>query len=248
MLADIWTVAWKEWREMLHAGGSVRSGWVRLLLLPVGLGIMLPLQSGRDWVTDPRMLFGYAWLPALLAITAAADSFAGERERHTLETLLASRLPDRAILWGKVLGIVGYAWGTIALLLVLGLVTVNVAYGREGLLCYEPGLAAVALGLSLLLACSATGVGVLVSLRAPTVRQAQQTLSAGLIVILLLAYSPVYALRLLPALWRERIGRLLAGASLSQLAAWAALALSILTLTLLAAAPRSFRRARLALE
>ena len=34
----------------------------------------------------------WMWFSLLLVINVVADSFAGERERHTLETLLASRL------------------------------------------------------------------------------------------------------------------------------------------------------------
>jgi ABC-type Na+ efflux pump permease subunit len=43
------------------------------------------------------------------------DSIAGERERQTLETLLASRLPDRAILLGKVAAITLLGWLLLAL-------------------------------------------------------------------------------------------------------------------------------------
>ena len=54
------------------------------------------------------------------------ESFAGERERHTLGTLLASRLPDHAILLGKVAVAVGYAWVMTLMLLLVSLVVVNV--------------------------------------------------------------------------------------------------------------------------
>ena len=38
------------------------------------------------------------------------DPLPRERERHTLETLLASRLSDRAILLGKIGAAVGFEW------------------------------------------------------------------------------------------------------------------------------------------
>ena len=44
-----------------------------------------------------------------------ADGIPGERERHTLETLLASRLSDRSILLGKVMAAVptaGASWSS----------------------------------------------------------------------------------------------------------------------------------------
>ena len=65
-------------------------------------GVFLPLQNGASWVTSPITMVYWAWMPLMLVTGVIADSFAGERERHTLETLLASRLPDRAILLGKV--------------------------------------------------------------------------------------------------------------------------------------------------
>ena len=55
-----------------------------------------------------------------MIISFIGDAIAGERERHTLETLLASRMPDRAILLGKVIAIVLYAWGMGVLSLLPG--------------------------------------------------------------------------------------------------------------------------------
>jgi ABC-2 type transport system permease protein len=58
------------------------------------------------------------------------DAIAGERERHTLETLLASRISDRAILLGKVIVTTGYAWGTALLGLLFGLFVANLSKGQ----------------------------------------------------------------------------------------------------------------------
>ncbi len=64
------------------------------------------------------------------------DSFAGERERHTLETLLASRLPDHAILSGKLLVCVLYSFIMTIIFIVLCLAVVNIAYWNGQLLMY----------------------------------------------------------------------------------------------------------------
>ena len=101
MIADVLTVAWKEWRELLQLGGSHRGGRFSLVILVLVFGVFLPFQSGAEWVESPATVFYWGWVPLMLVSGAVADSFAGERERHTLETLLASRLPDRAILLGK---------------------------------------------------------------------------------------------------------------------------------------------------
>ncbi len=49
------------------------------------------------------------------------DSIAGERERQTLETLLASRLPDRAIVLGKIIAVTLFGWGLLLLGMIPGL-------------------------------------------------------------------------------------------------------------------------------
>ena len=60
-------------------------------------------------------------------ITAViADSFAGERERHTLETLLASRLSDHSILFGKIAASMAYGWLISLSCILAGAITVNI--------------------------------------------------------------------------------------------------------------------------
>ena len=100
MNADLGAVFWKEWKEILlqrTAGG----GGLRPLLVVAVIGVLLPYQMGPERYFGIRPIL-ILTLVALASISAVvADAFAGERERHTLETLLASRLPDSAILFGK---------------------------------------------------------------------------------------------------------------------------------------------------
>ena len=111
MMADIATVMWKEWRSLFRARGSV----LRLLLILASwsfFSIYAPWEGGQRWLEDRVLaLIAAFFLPTVLVSITVADSFAGERERHTLETLLASRLPDRAILVGKLGVSVIFAWG-----------------------------------------------------------------------------------------------------------------------------------------
>ena len=53
------------------------------------VAIYVPLQMGRDWVDSPGSLFCLI-VPLMLVGMTIPESFAGERERHTLATLLAS--------------------------------------------------------------------------------------------------------------------------------------------------------------
>jgi ABC-2 type transport system permease protein len=245
MMADVWTVMWKEWKEIFLQRGSLRGGAWNLLLMIGVFGVFLPLQTGRAWVESPLGLIYWAWVPLFLVTTVVADSFAGERERHTLETLLASRLSDRAILLGKVGASVGYGWGLTMVGMLMGLVTVNLAHGRGELLLYPAAIFLSIVLLSLLASGLVAAAGVLVSLRAATVRQAAQTMS---IAIMLLLFVPVFGVQALPVEWKVRLAQAVMGADVEQIVLIAAAVLIVLDIGLLAAAMARFQRARLILD
>jgi ABC-2 type transport system permease protein len=90
MFTDILTVLRKEWREIFLMRGSVRSGVTNVLIQVGVIGIVMPWQSGPEWLTSPVGAMIWAWLPIFSSTGIIADSIAGERERHTLETLLAA--------------------------------------------------------------------------------------------------------------------------------------------------------------
>ncbi|UCH58493.1 MAG: ABC transporter permease subunit, partial [Anaerolineales bacterium] len=136
MIKDTWTIIKKEWREILLQSPGLRGGRLGLLVFIAVFGIFLPLQSGRAWLNSPTNLLIWGWVPFLLVSGVVADSFAGERERHTLETLLASRLSDRSILAGKLLAALGYGWGITLVSLLVALVTINVVHGQGELLLF----------------------------------------------------------------------------------------------------------------
>ena len=98
---DILTVMWKESKGLLRYGDNRWKG-IAILVTPIALfGILIPIQFREEWLTSGWSLGVSFFTPLMLITSTIAESFAGERERHTLETLLASRLPDRAILLGK---------------------------------------------------------------------------------------------------------------------------------------------------
>ncbi len=244
MITDIWTVATKEWQEILLQRG-MRRGWVNLAVLVAVFGVFLPLQVGVPWLRSPLAAASWAWVPIMLVVNVIADSFAGERERHTLETLLASRLPDRAILFGKALAAVAYGWGVALVSLGLGLVTVNVAHSQGRLLFYAPIVALGGVTVSLLVSAVAAGAGILVSLRAPTVRQAQQTLGVA---TLLLVWVPIIGMSLVPKELSASAGSQLATINAGLVLAVGAIALVAVDVILMAAAMARFKRAELILD
>ena len=145
MIDDILTTMWKE-RKTLFRNRASRSRLLTLLLTPVMLSTVFPVTWGPDWVEDFPPLIIAVVAPAVLVAVMIPDSFAGERERHTLPTLLASRLPDRAILLGKMIMPVAVGWGTALLCALLSLVIVNIAHGEGTLLFYTPPIALGILG------------------------------------------------------------------------------------------------------
>jgi ABC-2 type transport system permease protein len=247
MTRDVMTVLWKEWKEILlfrSRAGRMGNALSMILLLGV-FGIFLPLQTGPEWVTSPLMLAAWAWVPYLLIVSVIADSFAGERERHTLETLLATRLPDRAILLGKIGAAQGYGWGMALASLLLGLITINLAHRGAGLILFPAPTLIAILALSFLISTFAASLGVLVSLRASSLQQAQQRLSMSSMLLFVL---PIIALQLLPEDLTSRLALAAGRADLTTIYAVAAIALLILDISLIVAALGRFQRARMILD
>lgn len=242
MTADALAVMWKEWREWLLVRGNLRGGLAGMLITLAVFGVFLPLNTGRAWLDSPSTLLYWLWVPLLLVSNVVADAFAGERERHTLETLLASRLDDASILWGKVGAATGYAWGLSMLSVLLAVATINVATFRQGLAFYDIDVFVGIAVLSLLATLVAASAGVLVSLRAPSVRQAQQTLGIGMMLVL---FVPLFGVRALPQSTQAALARLLSQASVWEAVAVGAVALLAVAAALLAAARARFRRSRL---
>lgn len=195
-MRDIRVVAGKEMREIVGAGGG-RRGLVRELLFVGIFGLFFPLSQAEVWRTGSVPAVFALMIPLFLVGPHVADSFAGEKERGTLETLLATRLPDRSIYLGKIFAVVGYAWVVTLLILLASLVALNLTGAGEptsGLefwvtqdsaLFVYPGFvwaawAAGSIASGLLLA----SIGTFVSLRSKTVRAAHQAMMIPLFIII----------------------------------------------------------------
>jgi ABC-2 type transport system permease protein len=193
MTREIGVVMRKELREVgLEGGGTGRFGRLTPFIGVIVAGIVLPLNLGVRFVTPAIMMGLGVILPLLFVLPIVADSFAGERERHTLETLLATRLPDRAILFGKLAAIVLFALGMSTLSLAIGFATVNIAHPEARPLLVSLRLIGGVLLEGILAATLIAALGLLISLGAATVRQAQQRVS---MMILLPMLIPVFVTR-----------------------------------------------------
>jgi ABC-2 type transport system permease protein len=182
MLSDIYTVIWKETRSWLRYQGS-KSRILIIMLTPLFVAVLLPWQIGMSWLNGYIPLFLAFLVPTMIAGLTVPDSFAGEKERNTLPTLLASRLPDRAILFGKMLFGILLGWATGLLVLVISLISANISLGGEQLLFYSFSVLGAYLGFSLIMATLTAGAGVLISMRAKTAQEASQLLIGGLLTL-----------------------------------------------------------------
>lgn len=199
MLGDIWTVMWKERKGLLRIRGSRTRALLTLLVPVLMIAMVAPLQLGREWVDGAWSLVGAFLIPMILIGITIPESFAGERERHTLETLLASRLPDRAILFGKVGLAVAYGWVMTLLALGVSLVPVNAVHWEGELMLYRPAVAIADIVVSLLVAGLMANLGVIISLRSETAQGAQQLLMTVLLVpLMVLQLVPMLLLSVVP--------------------------------------------------
>ena len=182
MTREIMVVIRKELKEIGTEGGGGRRGRLTSVIGLLVAGVLLPVNFGVRYVRPDGMAIMGLVLPVLFTLPIVADSFAGERERHTLETLLATRLPDKAILFGKLGAIVVYALALTIVAIGIGLASVNIAHPEARPLLVGPTLLGGTLVESVLTATFLGGLGLLISLNAPTVRQAQQRVSLVLFV------------------------------------------------------------------
>ncbi len=239
MMSDIWTVIWRERKTLFRYRGS-RLRTVLTILVPVIMvAVYFPWQM-EDWADSYVSLFS-AVVPMMMVLLTVPDSFAGERERHTLGTLLATRLPDRAILFGKVAVSVALGFWMMIGVLALALVTANTAHWDGQVHFYSVNVLLVDLGFGLVVATLIAAAGVLISLRASTVQEAQQLLGVAVM-------TPPIVLGLVALLVRERIEDLVEGIGATEAVLIVMAALAVVGAVLVAAATARFRRARLILD
>lgn len=194
MLRDLWTIILKEWHEYFSQRGSLRSSLIMLALVIGVFGVYSPATGGLSWVRSPFTPLSLSWIAFLSVSGVIADTFAGERERHTLETLLASRLPDAAIVLGKTIAAVIYAWATVLVTASFGLLVVNLTSSHTSIVFFPQSSTISLLGLSGCIAILAALLGTLLSMEMSAVKPAQQLLSLGSILLLV----PLFLFNQLP--------------------------------------------------
>ncbi|HEY5546344.1 MAG TPA: ABC transporter permease subunit [Gemmatimonadaceae bacterium] len=245
MAPDILTVAWKEWLEFRDQLLRLKRGGLSALIVLLMLGIITPLQMGPLWLTSPLMLAYWPLLSSGMVSTLIADAFAGERERHTLETLLASRLSDTSILLGKVLAAIVYGIVFTSANIVVGVITLTITHVGEGIQAPSPTHVGYMLVLVTLACSTLAGIGVFISLRAATVRQAQQTLG---IIMMVMFIGPVLFIQFLDSEARMSLAARLTTLGTGRLVGWASALLLAASVILIVMAMTRFKRGKLTLD
>jgi len=206
----------------------------------------VPYNTGPAFVTSPATPQFICLFPLMLILMTAAESFAGERERKTLETLLASRLPDRAILVGKISALVGFAWSVTLAFTFICIISINIFHSSAaGLLFFPPAYCIAIIFLPALSSLFGASLGVLISLRCASVRQAQQILSLITIPLILL---PIFLISVLPVELKKSLLKFFESSSYNEIMLTQAAVLICIDVCLILAAMARFKRSKLILD
>ena len=245
MFADLKAVMWKEYVEIFRTNGDRRQAFVKLLLFIVIITVFLPI-SMADIESQISAWFQLWYLiPAVTTMGIIPDAFAGERERHTLATLLASRLNVRAIALGKMAIAVIYAWSVTMLLSLSLLIKINLSDRSQKLEFYPSDFFISGSSGSLLLSILVASVGVLVCDRAESIKQAYRRVITAVMLLNLVPLLVMLAIGFfLPLSVRQNVANFLFQTNYMTIAI-RLLCLAILDSCLIALVLRLFKRTRL---
>lgn len=169
---DIIAIIRKELAEIFGNWQSFTGVFIQTAMIIVICG-GLAFTDTAVWLSPGRLAMLYGLFPASIAATFAADAFAGERERQTLPTLLATPVTDTAIFLGKVITAVGLSLVCSVLAVSVGVTTTFFAGENPLPVVGVRGFAAL-FGAALTFAMAATVLTITVSSRMKVARAAQQ--------------------------------------------------------------------------
>jgi len=187
VFAEIAAIMWKEWRQLLQrTGGKVWVFVLRILLSFVFIALIIPVEIENGAIVDYSWNLVWVTMPSVIVLGLVSFSFAGERETHTLPTLLASPLSDRALVLGKIGFPVIYGFVCSLIISLCLLLKINIVSDSRELILYSQESLISGLLTSWLVATFVGTLGVYTSMKAPTIRQAQTSLVLTMLVVILL--------------------------------------------------------------
>jgi ABC-2 type transport system permease protein len=195
---------WEDIKASLFSYHNLLAGMWPIFLFCAAFGIYEPLRIGHEWLQSPVMVFSLSMLIPFVVIGFISPySFVGERERGTLEHLLATPVSDQALLFGKIGMPVLLGWGATLLTLLLGLGSINFL-STTGILVFYPLNTIILTALSsLLFSFLVATIGTSFSFYAKTFLDAQRNLVMTLFIPMLL---PAFLVgNLMPLEWKGLI-------------------------------------------
>ncbi|HUW66016.1 MAG TPA: hypothetical protein VMW83_15245 [Spirochaetia bacterium] len=208
-MTDFKAMFLKEWQELFNIPKPGPGFLWALMATPLGRLLILVAMliitvgaMGDSFLANAGTLGLVFLIPFLFVSTIVVDSFAGERERGTLDTLLASRLPEWAIFFGKVgapivaatLAMLAASLGSWILALFM--------FGSRAAAVFPPSFLGAIPFSTLLVGVLGAGVSALVSERSASVRNAQQGVTYGALGVSLVIALPINSL---PASVRQHL-------------------------------------------
>lgn len=193
MIRDTWTVMRKDLCELrpLHRPGFTL--YLALAVLSL-FGLLIPFFLAQALAVRYLAMLAL-WLPWLLAAGVVSDAFAGERERHTLDTLFVTPLPGPAILLGKIGAVSLYSLTLTVFTLLLASASLAPILGPTMLAAGRILELAAAAAISAVVAATA---GALCSLRSSAMGQARRLSIAAALVLAALLILARYAVQVSP--------------------------------------------------
>jgi ABC-type transport system involved in multi-copper enzyme maturation permease subunit len=171
---DTITVLRKELLEIVADRHSLRGLVFQGGAVIFTTGILIPLlDQGGIWRDASAVGMLYLGFPSILAAMIAADAFAGELERGTLETLFSTPLADQSIFLGKTSAAVVVAVATAYVSLLLAALIYGIKTGTPWLPT-TPAILAWAVGGVVGASFVTAALAVTVSARIDVARAAQQ--------------------------------------------------------------------------
>lgn len=192
-IEKIITIARKEFIEILYSKNEVRMVYPGLItpaiILPILIIYSAPMLEAILNINieiDPAYILQYfinhiyPWFfmvgNASIAVSMITDSIAGEKERKTIERLLATPTDELTILLGK--SIASWLYTFIPIIISFSLFIVSANIYASILIHYNyyilpsPEVIFILLVLSPILTLTLIGVGIIVSIKSKTIREA----------------------------------------------------------------------------
>jgi len=170
----------------LAAGG--KSGVISNLLALAFVAGLLPYYMGKTFL-EPLSLVAFAALSVFLVASLITRSFAG---KEALRELAAGGTSGEAMALGKAAAATLRGWSFAIAMVLVGLITVNLAHWQGRALLPARSLSGDVLALSLAASWLVALAGALISLQSPTAKSALDRLTIAIGIAVLVAADTVW--------------------------------------------------------